>query len=167
MPNLNRSLALLVLLGLTGGCTVAKISGRGSIPLMLNTPPERVKVIEHFTLSKMITFDYTNTFDVSEILAEKLQQGNADAITNLTITVKSNVGSFMVNLFTLGLAQAKVFAVRGDLVRIEGGASSLLDAYEVIAIADHVKQLPLLEKADSRTSLLRLDEGFALVQPAL
>ena len=41
MHSFNKLLALLVLTGLTAGCTVAKISGRGSIPLMLNTHPRK------------------------------------------------------------------------------------------------------------------------------
>ena len=162
MPDLKRLLAILVLLSLAGGCTVVKISGRGSVPLMLNTPPERVKLIKSFVAQKMITFDYTGAFDVSEVLSEELQQSGADAITNLTVTIKSTFGSAMVNLVTIGLANAKVLAVQGDLVKIEGGTSSLLDAHEVVAISDQIDELPL-EKADSYTSLLRLDDGFALV----
>ena len=163
MPDLKRLLAILVLLSLAGGCTVVKISGRGSVPLMLNTPPERVKLIKSFVAQKMITFDYTGAFDVSEVLSEELQQSSdADAITNLTVTIKSTFGSAMVNLVTIGLANAKVLAVQGDLVKIEGGTSSLLDAHEVVAISDQIDELPL-EKADSYTSLLRLDDGFALV----
>ena len=91
MPAPRISLAVLVLASLTLGCTVAKISGRGSVPLMLNTPPERVKVIGHFKVQKMVSYDYTNTFDVSEVLTEKLEQADADAITNLTVTIKSPI----------------------------------------------------------------------------
>ena len=162
MPDLKRLLAILVLLSLAGGCTVAKISGRGSVPLMLNTPPERVKLIKSFVAQKMITFDYTAAFDVSEVLSEELQQSGADAITNLTVTIKSTFGSTMVNLVTIGLANARVFAVQGDLVKIEGGTSSLLEYHDVVAVSDQIDELPL-EKADSYTSLLRLDDGFALV----
>lgn len=130
---------------------------------MLNTPSERVKLIRSFTAQKMITFDYTGAFDVSEVLTDELQQTGADAITNHTITIKSNFQSGMINLLTIGLANARVFAVQGDLVDVEGDTSSLLDAHEVIAISGQIDELPL-RKADSHTSLLRLDEGFTLVK---
>ena len=80
----------------------------------------------------MVTFDYTNTFDVSHLLIEKIQGANADAITNITITIKSDVKSFMVNLITLGIAQAKVFSVEGDLVSIEGGTSPKISAFAAL-----------------------------------
>ena len=128
--------ALLFMAVMVSGCTVAKISGRGSMPMMLNTPPQRVEVIEHFTESKMVTFDYTGAFDVSDVLADKMQQSDGDAITNLVIEIKSDFGTFMVNLITLGLANAKLFSVEGDLVKIEGGISGLLGSYEVVTTFD-------------------------------
>ena len=163
MTHLARLGAVLVLLTLGAGCTVAKISGRGSVPLMLNTPPQKVKVIRHFVAQKMVTFDYTGAFDVSEVLADKLEKTEADAITNLTVTIKSTFSSFLVNMVTLGLANAKVMAVEGDLVSIEGGASSLLETHEVVASAGPLERLPL-DEIDSHTSLARLPEGFALVR---
>ena len=159
------SIMVLLLLTIVSGCTIAKISGRGSIPLMLNTPPQRVKVIEHFNVSKMIVFDYTSSFDVSAILTEKLQQSDADAITNLVISVKSDVPSFLVNVLTIFLANAKVFSAEGDLVKIEGGMSGLLDHYEVVATSDRIDELDLKSTVAQGTSLVRLNDGFALVQP--
>ena len=161
-------IALVCLLGITFsslmGCTIAKISGRGSIPLMLNAPPQRVKVIEHFKEDKMLVFDYTSSFDVSNILAKKLQQTEADAITNLVISVKGTVSSFLVNVVTLGIASAKVFSVEGDLVKIEGGMSSLLDRFEVVDTSDTIDKLDLGNTVAQRTALVRLNEGFALVR---
>ena len=156
---------VVALLTIVNGCTIAKISGRGSIPLMLNNPPQRVKVIEHFKADKMFLFDYTSSFDVSAILAKKLQQGNADAVTNLVVSVKNTAPSFLLNVVTFGLASAKVFSVEGDLVKIEGGMSGLLDHYEVIATSDTIDELNLESAITQRTSLVRLDDGFALVQP--
>ena len=112
----------------------------------------------------MISFDYTSAFDVSDILAEKLQRSDADAITNLVINLKSNFGSFMVNLITLGIANAKVFSVEGDLVKIEGGVSSLPGGYEVVGHLDNLDQLHLESATAQHTSLVRLDKGFALVR---
>lgn len=158
------SVALVLLIAIVNGCTIAKISGRGAMPMMLNTPPQRVKVIERFDESKMITFDYTSSFDVSEIIGAKLQRSDADAITNLVIEVKGDFPSFLLNLVTLGLANAKVFSVEGELVKIEGGMSSLLESYEVVATFDNLDQFNLESTAAQNTSLVRLDEGFALVR---
>lgn len=165
-------IALAFLVGITlplsvslSGCTIAKISGRGSIPLMLNNPSQRVEVIEHFKESKMLVFDYTNSFDVSAILAERLQKSDADAITNLVVSVKGTVPSFLINVVTLTLANAKVFSVEGDLVKIEGGMSSLLDRFEVIDTSDTINKLDLGSTVSQHTALIRLNEGFALVRP--
>ena len=158
------SVALVLLMAMVSGCTVAKISGRGAIPMMLNSPPQRVEVIERFKVSKMVMFDYTSSFDVSEILAAKLQESDADAITNLVVEVKSNFSSFLLNACTLGIANAQVFLAEGELVKIEGGMSSLLDSYEVVATFDNLDQSNLESTAAEHTSLVRLDEGFALVR---
>ncbi len=158
------SAALVLLIAIVSGCTIAKISGRGAMPMMLNAPPQRVKVIERFDESKMITFDYTSSFDVSEIIGAKLQRSDADVITNLVVEVKGDFPSFLLNLVTLGLANAKVFSVEGELVKIEGGMSSLLESYEVVATFDNLDQFDLESTAAQHTSLVRLDEGFALVR---
>ncbi len=144
--------SLVLLMAMVSSCTVAKISGRGSIPLMLNNPTERVEVIERLDESKMIKFDYTSAFDVSEILAEKLQQSDADAIINLAITIKSTFASFLLNAVTLGIANAKVYSVEGELVKIKGDVSSLLESYEVVATFDNLDQFNLESTAAQHTS---------------
>jgi hypothetical protein len=103
--------------GLITGCTMAKISGRGTTPLLLNNPAERVELVEHFRVAKRITFDYTGAFDVSEVLTEVMHGKQADAVANLTVSLKSDVGDFFINLFTLGLANSRTLQVEGDLVR--------------------------------------------------
>ena len=156
--------SLVLLMAMVSSCTMAKISGRGSIPLMLNNPTERVEVIERLDESKMIKFDYTSAFDVSEVLAEKLQQSDADAVTNLVITIKSTFASFLLNAVTLGIANAKVYSVEGELVKIKGDVSSLLESYEVVATFDDLDQFNLENIPARYTSLVRLNEGFALVR---
>ena len=47
--------------------------------MMLNNPTQRVELIEHFSTSKQIMFDYTGAFDVSQVLATVIQGKNADA----------------------------------------------------------------------------------------
>lgn len=106
---------LAVALG-SSACTSAKISGRGAYPILLNSPNQKVVLVKHIEKSKMIVFDYTNAFDVSEVLGDTFEKYNADAIANVTITIKSNIGTFFVNLFTLCIADAKSVHISGDLV---------------------------------------------------
>ena len=136
--------SLILLFGLTvfmSSCTIAKISGKGSMPLLLNNPAEKVKVVSHFKESKMITFDYTSSFDVYEIIADRLANSDADMAINLTITIKSDVGTFFVNLFTLGLANARTVQVEGDFVKKMGGMGALLKGHEVLGVAKNAKEL--------------------------
>ncbi len=113
----------IILLG--SGCTMAKISGRSTTPLLLNNPTQRVEVVQHFAESKRITFDYTSAFDVSEVLGNVINSNRGDAVANLTITVESDVTDFFINLFTLGFAQAKTFKVEGDLVKTSRAAGAI------------------------------------------
>ena len=81
------------------------------------------------------------------------------------VSVKGTVPSFLINVVTLTLANAKVFSVEGDLVKIEGGMSSLLDRFEVIDTSDTINKLDLGSTVSQHTALIRLNEGFALVRP--
>lgn len=123
---LHAATVIAVLLFLANGCTIAKISGRGAIPLILNNPPKKVEVIENVKISKMRTFDYTGAFDVSEILSEIMVKSSADAVINLTVTVKQGVPDFFVNLITLGLARATTFEVQGQAVKAPDGIGDLI-----------------------------------------
>ena len=146
------------------------------MPLMLNNPTERVQLVEHFKTSKRIVFDYTGAFDVSEVLADVMQGKQGDAVTNLTVTVKSGVGDFFINLFTLGLANSRTFQVEGDLVRRQGTAGGTdddsfgLSAGNLLAQAKE-SELLMANLADfaglpeHSPVVLRIDGGLALVAP--
>ncbi len=147
MKKLIKPAVLLVsMMIVLSSCTIAKISGKGSMPLLLNNPAEKVKVLAHFKESKMITFDYTSSFDVYEVIAERLASSQADMATNLTITIKSDVSTFFVNLFTLGLANARTVQVEGDFVKIVGGVGSLMNGHEVLGVAKTSSELKDLLK---------------------
>ena len=164
-------ISLVLLFSLTvfmSGCTIAKISGKGSMPLLLNNPPEKVKVVSHFSESKMITFDYTSSFDVYEIIADRLANSNADMAINLTITIKSDVGTFFVNLFTLGLANARTVQVEGDFVKRVGGMGALLKGHEVLGVAQSAKELKdvvknLAANGQRIRSIVRQDGKFLVL----
>ncbi len=162
-----RLAALLVLAAILSGCTMAKISGKGPIPLLLNNPPKKVRVIDHFKQQKMITFDYTGSFDVYEIIAERLAASKADAAINLTITIKSDVSTFFVNLITFGLANARTVQVEGDLVEAPEGVTSLLDSSEILSEARNVEELKTqlreLGQEAQIASVVRTENGFAIL----
>lgn len=110
------------------GCTTAKISGRGTQPLVLNQLNEETESVGRIDKKEMKTFDYTGAIDVSEIIGGKLSQSNADALTNTTVTMGSSPGTFFLNLVTLGIANAYTATVEGDLVRVASPSSSAIEA---------------------------------------
>jgi hypothetical protein len=134
---MRKSVALLLLFAFTvSGCTIAKISGRGQLPLMLNNPPQKTTLVEHFSISKRRNFDYTGAFDVAEILGNELKNHpGADAVTNVTVTIGSDFGSFLIDLFTLLFANSSIFTVEGDLVKL-GAPLGALPAGSRLDVAD-------------------------------
>ncbi|PIU45425.1 MAG: hypothetical protein COS95_03510 [Ignavibacteriales bacterium CG07_land_8_20_14_0_80_59_12] len=153
-----------------GACTLAKLTGRGPVPILLNNPRAKVDVIKHIRDSKMVVFDYTGVFDASEILSKHFEETKADAIINVTFAIKSDVGSFFVNLITLGIANARVMEVEGDLIKAPQGLGLLdIRGSETIAIAETIEEL--ITKASDSASLnaapqmiVRSENGFKLVR---
>ncbi len=118
-------LIIVLVSAILSGCTVAKISGKGPIPIILNQPQVKVEVVQNLSVSRMVAFDYTNSFDVSEILSETLFGTDADAIINCTIVIKNTPTDFLVNLITLGIAAAKTVEIKGQVVKAPEGLSNL------------------------------------------
>lgn len=100
------------------GCTLVKLVARGNQPIILNTLPEKYTVLGHFSKEKSFYFDYTRAPDISSFIREGVAAyPNADAVVNVFVTVKSSVGDFFMNLFTLGLAYAYTLSVEGDVIQ--------------------------------------------------
>lgn len=110
-------IVLFVMLNLIG-CTTCKILARGNKPLMLNQPDKPYDVIAHFSKTTGIMFDYTGAPDISKAIQEGMA-GNmdADAVANIFIAVKTSVGDWVLNLFTLGIANAYTLEVEGDVIK--------------------------------------------------
>lgn len=124
----SRNLILFVLIfsvATLQACTMAKISGKSSKPLMLNNPTVKTEIVGNFDETELRTFDYTGAIDVYEVLSNVIAESDADAVTNLTITLKSDVGTFFLNLVTLGIANAYRVGVTGDLVNLPEGMTNL------------------------------------------
>lgn len=117
--------AILISLFVLQACTMAKISGRSSVPLMLNNPSVATELVSNFSETKLKTFDYTRSIDVYDILTGVVSNSNADAVTNLTVTIKSDPATFFINLVTIGIANAYKVQVTGDLIRLPDGLSDL------------------------------------------
>lgn len=161
-------IAVLICMVVISGCTLAKIYGRGATPVMLNNPPQRVEVIEHFEVSKGITFDFTSAFDASDMLATVLQRTRCDAIINVGLEVKTTVGDFFLNLITFGIAQAKHLTVVGDAVRFTDGSSLNSENVEILAESNNLQNLTSMlmtmsEEVQSKHMIVRADNGYRLV----
>ena len=115
----NSILLATVLVGglLMQSCTIAKISGKGAVPVLLNQPSEQMQLVEHITIKKNSNFDWTSSFDVSEVIAEKVAEKQPDAVINTMVTIKSGIDNFFINLFTLGLAKSRKIIVDADLMK--------------------------------------------------
>lgn len=113
---------LLVSLGL-GGCTIAKFSGRGVYPIMLNAPQTKLELIEHVKVSK--TINQSKAYDATELVSEIFAERDADAIVNVTFTVRRNFGNILLGFITLGIANATTIILEGDLVRTPQGLGHL------------------------------------------
>lgn len=98
-------------------CTLAKISGRGAVPITLNQLDRPVDVIEHVSVKKAIYFDWTSSFDISDLMADLIAEKKPDAIINVSLRVKRSFGNFLVNTITGGLAAGKTMIVEADFVK--------------------------------------------------
>jgi hypothetical protein len=102
----------------SSGCTLAKLSGAGPRPLLLNNPANgKFEVVRHFEIDKGSRFDFTNTAEIDAMVATLIQETKADAVINLRVTVKTEVGDFFLNLITCGIANARTWTIEGDAIR--------------------------------------------------
>ena len=76
-----------------------------------------MELMEHISVSKNSNFDYTSSFDVSDILADEIAEKKPDAVINTTITIKIDVDNYLINLFTLNLAKSRKIIVDADLMK--------------------------------------------------
>jgi len=101
------------------GCTIAKISGAGPRPILMNTLPARYVVVEHFSVEQSVSFDYTNSMETDTMLAQVLARTQADAIINMRISIKTTFGNFCLTGVTCGLANARTWVVEGDAIKYQ------------------------------------------------
>ncbi len=64
--------------------------------------------------SKLYAFDYTNTYEIDDILADDGYLNMTDSLSDVRIHVKRTPLTFIINLFTLGLAFAREVEVRAE-----------------------------------------------------
>ena len=114
-----RALVLVSVAMLGSGCTIAAITAKGARPIILNQPSQQFDVIKHFEVEQMISFNYTGVTDVSKLVAGVQDETKADALINVTPTIKATVGSYLLNAITLGFARAYVAMIEGDAVKLK------------------------------------------------
>ncbi|MEY3312209.1 MAG: hypothetical protein RL348_1552 [Bacteroidota bacterium] len=110
-------LSACAVLCLLNSCTLAKIGGRGAVPIVLNQTNEKMKLVEHVTIKQNTFFDFSNSFDISSVIADKIVEKQPDAVINTSITIESGIDNFFINLFTLGLANSRKIVVDADFVK--------------------------------------------------
>lgn len=117
MKKINVLFVIAVVAILLSSCTVAKIGGKGAVPVLLNQPSEGMQLIEHIQIAKTIKFDHTGSYDVATILSTEIAKKKPDAVINTTITVKVTVGNYFLNMFTCGFASAKTVEIEADFMK--------------------------------------------------
>lgn len=107
-------------------CTLVKVSGSGPVPVYLNIGHKKVRKVVHVDKKQFRVFDYTRSFDASEVLQKEYRKKYGkeniemfDAITNVRIKVKSSLATWAVNTITLGLARCTTIEVDADIVWYE------------------------------------------------
>ncbi|NKI28461.1 hypothetical protein HCG49_18070 [Arenibacter sp. 6A1] len=98
-------------------CTIARISGKAAVPMLYNQPTEKVEIVEHITVKKNVNFDWTSTFEISEILADEIAEKKPDAVINTSVKVTTSVDNFFLNLITLGMAWSRKIVIEADFVK--------------------------------------------------
>ena len=115
--------ASMLLVSLTG-CTVAKVNSKGSIPVIMNQPAEKVTVIKTFKEKKKRVFDWTRNYELTELTGKVAKETNADALTNVDFKIKYGFSDYLINVFTLGLAQSTTLEITGDAVKYDSNIST-------------------------------------------
>lgn len=147
-------------------CTVAKLSGRGAVPIIMNQPQAKVSVVQRVEASKQLLFDYTGAVDVSEVLRDVMIGGNIDALINVTITVKVTVGDYLLNVITLGLANARTFEVNGEAVSAPEGLSNIIDEnLKPVAVFNSLNEINMENiPINNKLMFIKTTEGFFLYE---
>ena len=115
--------ASMLLVSLTG-CTVAKVNSKGSIPVIMNQPAEKVTVIKTFKEKKKRVFDWTRSYELTELTGKVAKETNADALTNVDFKIKHGFSDYLINVFPLGLAQSTTLEITGDAVKYDSNIST-------------------------------------------
>ena len=116
-----KKINLIAFAGMTvlflASCTVAKIGGRGAVPILLNQSSESMQLIEHVKVAKTIAWDYTGSYEVSTVLADEIAKKKPDAVINTSIAIKVTPGNYFYTFFTCGLANAKTVEIEADFMK--------------------------------------------------
>ena len=100
-----------------GGCTVAKVNTKGSVPIVMNQPDQKTTVIKSFKEKERNVFDWTNSYEMTGITNKVVRATQADAVANVEFKIKYRISDYFINVLTLGLARSSTIEVTGDAVK--------------------------------------------------
>lgn len=100
-----------------GGCTVAKVNTKGSVPIVMNQPDQKTTVIKSFKEKERNVFDWTNSYEMTGITNKVVSATQADALANVEFKIKYRISDYFINVLTLGLARSSTIEVTGDAVK--------------------------------------------------
>jgi hypothetical protein len=112
-----KKLVYLTLILSLSGCTVAIIQGKGRSPLLLNEIKLPYEIVSKLEIEESECWNYTGVLDVYKFVDKEIEKVKGNGVINLEVKIKSTVGDFFKNLFTLGLAQCQTYQISGDIIR--------------------------------------------------
>ena len=80
--------------------------------------------IKTFKEKKKRVFDWTRSYELTELTGKVAKETNADALTNVDFKIKHGFSDYLINVFTLGLAQSTTLEITGDAVKYDSNIST-------------------------------------------
>ena len=77
-----------------------------------------------FKEKKKRVFDWTRSYELTELTGKVAKETNADALTNVDFKIKHGFSDYLINVFTLGLAHSTTLEITGDAVKYDSNIST-------------------------------------------
>ena len=106
-------LTLILTLPLFSGCTMARIYSTSGNDVSMTDMTKSGG--ESFKIDHRMLFDYTGAVDVQELLRDRF--GSGHKFENLSVKIKQEPADILINIVTIGIAQAKTFEIAGDKIK--------------------------------------------------
>ena len=80
--------------------------------------------LKTFKEKKKRVFDWTRSYELTELTGKVAKETNADALTNVDFKIKHGFSDYLNNVFTVGLAQSTTLEITGDAVKYDSNSST-------------------------------------------